>query len=122
MGAKIIMEKIFDRNSTVKEAKNYKPFAEAVEHIEWGKDEEDTLEEIARRVSPSWNPDDMAYGLNRLAELCYNDTEVLQQFYTDEEKMKIRKRKIQHYFGFQQGKRLLLRFQSREAVIMEYAV
>ena len=86
MGAKIIMEKIFDRNSTVKEAKNYKPFAEAVEHIEWGKDEEDTLEEIARRVSPSWNPDDMAYGLNRLAELCYNDTEVLQQFYTDEEK------------------------------------
>ena len=44
MGAKIIMEKIFDRNSTVKEAKNYKPFAEAVEHIEWGKDEEDTLE------------------------------------------------------------------------------
>ena len=42
------MEKIFDRNSTVKEAKNYKPFAEAVEHIEWGKDEEDTLEEIAR--------------------------------------------------------------------------
>ena len=45
MGAKIIMEKIFDRNSTVKEAKNYKPFAEAVEHIEWGKDEEDTLEE-----------------------------------------------------------------------------
>lgn len=27
------MEKIFDRNSTVKEAKNYKPFAEAVEHI-----------------------------------------------------------------------------------------
>ena len=83
---KIIMEKIFDRNSTVKEAKNYKPFAEAVEHIEWGKDEEDTLEEIARRVSPSWNPDDMAYGLNRLAELCYNDTEVLQQFYTDEEK------------------------------------
>ena len=108
------MEKIFDRNSTVKEAKNYKPFAEAVEHIEWGKDEEDTLEEIARRVSPSWNPDDMAYVI-MIQKFC-------SSFIQMKKKMKIRKRKIQHYFGFQQGKRLLLRFQSREAVIMEYAV
>lgn len=105
MGAKIIMEKIFDRNSTVKEAKNYKPFAEAVEHIEWGKDEEDTLEEIARRVSPSWNPDDMAYGLNRLAELCYNDTEVLQQFYTDEEKNEDPEKKNTALFWFPTGKK-----------------
>lgn len=116
------MEKIFDRNSTVKEAKNYKPFAEAVEHIEWGKDEEDTLEEIARRVSPSWNPDDMAYGLNYWQNYVIMIQKFCSSFIQMKKKMKIRKRKIQHYFGFQQGKRLLLRFQSREAVIMEYAV
>ena len=67
--------------------------------------EEDTLEEIARRVSPSWNPDDMAYGLNRLAELCYNDTEVLQQFYTDEEKNEDPEKKNTALFWFPTGKK-----------------
>lgn len=99
------MEKVFDRKTTVAEIKAYEPFSDLYSHVDWGKNDKISLEEIAACVSPSWNPDDMAYGLNRVAELKNNGEQVLESFYTDKEKEEDPEKKDTALFWFPTGKK-----------------
>ena len=79
------MEKIFNRNTLMGEIRNYPEFQMLKKHMNIeGKDEE-TLTEMGAHVSPAWNADSMAYGLDALAYYQKTKGNILYHFYTEEE-------------------------------------
>lgn len=85
------MSLIFDKNSTLREIKRC---SELSGREEWlglftlddGKlDLDMTLKDVADHISPAWNADDMADGLNLIVSNVRNGNQVFFQIYTEEE-------------------------------------
>lgn len=81
------MEKIFNRNTLMGEIRNYPEFQSLKSHMNIEGRDEETLTQMGLNVSPAWNADSMAYGLDALA--CYQKTKgnILYHFYTEEEQL-----------------------------------